>query len=327
MNLRVVLFLGLAAAACSSDTNRALQNATGSGGGATGTTRTDGSAGTTPDSGEPGSGATGGGGSSSDNRDSGPVLEDAAVVADTSEPPLVDAEVGKPDAIESGPVPRDAPADVNGLGVPSFIVVLGSSTAAGFGLTDPSTSWAQRYAAYLSTNLPGSRVTNLAVSGYTTFQVQPTGTMNPSGQPAVDPAHNITAAVDLHPDAIIVNLPSNDAAAGVPVDVTMANLQRVAATATQANILIWITTSQPRQLAPSGITLLFDLRDRVEQVFGDRALDFFTPLAAPDGTPLPMFNQCDGIHPNAEGQRLLFEQVRMAQLPVVIAQFGHTSRD
>src|SRR5262249_19151816 len=160
-------------------------------------------------------------------------------------------------------------------------------TAAGFGLSDPSTGWVERYATYLSTNLPGSKVTNLAVSGYTTFHVQPTGTLNPSGQPAVDPAHNITAAVALHPDAIIVNLPSNDPATGVPVDVTMANLQRVAATATQANILIWVTTSQPRQLATSGIMLLLELRDRVEQVFGDRALDFFTPLAAPDGTPLP----------------------------------------
>src|SRR5262249_38729473 len=136
-----------------------LQNGTGSGGGASQTTRTDGSAGTTPGGGEAGSGATGRGGSTNEGRDSGLVLEDAAVVADTSEPPPVDAEVAKPDAIESGLVPSDAPADVNGLGVPSFIVVLGSSTAAGFGLSDPSTAWAQRYATYLSTSLPGSKVT------------------------------------------------------------------------------------------------------------------------------------------------------------------------
>ena len=55
-----------------------------------------------------------------------------------------------------------------------LIVVLGSSTAAAAGLTDPSTSWVNRYAAAVSKD--GVRVVNLAVGGYTTYQIQPTGT-------------------------------------------------------------------------------------------------------------------------------------------------------
>jgi lysophospholipase L1-like esterase len=214
--------------------------------------------------------------------------------------------------------PKDARADVTPH-APPFIVILGSSTAAGFGLADPTTSWAQRYTTYLSTAAPGSKVTNLAVSGYTTYEVQPTGTVNPMGRPAVDPAHNITAALALHPDAIIVNLPSNDAATGVPVQDSLNNLKNVASKAQAANVLIWISTTQPRQLPPQGIMLITGLRDRIKQDFGNRALDFFTPLAAPDNTPLPQYNQGDGIHPNAEGHRLLFEVVRSADLPGVLA--------
>jgi lysophospholipase L1-like esterase len=218
-------------------------------------------------------------------------------------------------------VSKDAPMASDAGSKPSAsIVVLGSSTAAGYGLADPSTSWVQRYASYLSSHAPGSKVTNLAVPGYTSYHVLPTGSVNPNGRPAVDPAHNITAALALHPDAIIVNLPSNDAAMSVPVEESMANMKKVAAKAKDAHVAIWITTTQPRQLAPQGITLLLRLRDRTEHEFGDHAIDFFTPLAAPDGTPLPKYNQGDGIHPNAEGHRLLFEQAKTADLPTALGR-------
>jgi lysophospholipase L1-like esterase len=198
------------------------------------------------------------------------------------------------------------------------IVVLGSSTAAGHGLRDPETSWPRRYAAYLRTR--GSTVTNLAVSGYSTFQILPTGTANPQGRPEVDPAHNITAALALHPDAIIVNLPSNDAAMGVPVDDSLANIRVVATQARDAHVQFWVTTSQPRALPPAQVQLIVDYRDRIKQEYGAHALDFFTPLAAPDATPRPELNQGDGIHPNAEGHRLLFEQVKAADLPSAITR-------
>jgi lysophospholipase L1-like esterase len=206
--------------------------------------------------------------------------------------------------------PADHPRSVH-------IVVLGSSTAAGAGLTDPQMSWPNRYAAFLKTR--GSTLTNLAVSGYSTYQVLPTGTANPSGRPEVDPAHNITAALALHPDAIIVNLPSNDAAMGVPVDDSLANIRVVATQAREAHVPLWVTTSQPRTLPPDQIKLIVEYRDRIQQEYGNHALDFFTPLATPDATPRAELNQGDGIHPNPEGHRLLFEQVKAADLPAAIA--------
>jgi lysophospholipase L1-like esterase len=197
-----------------------------------------------------------------------------------------------------------------------LIVVLGSSTAAGHGLADPKTSWVNRYAALLATQ--SIDLTNLAVGGYSTYQIQPTGTVNPADRPAVEPEHNITAALELHPSAIVVNLPSNDAAMSVPVADSLANIAKVASLARDAHVPIWVTTSQPRQLPPDGVKAIVEYREQILKIYGDHALDFFTPLATPDALPIPALNQGDGIHPNAEGHRLLFEQVRAANLPAIV---------
>ena len=136
----------------------------------------------------------------------------------------------------------------------------------------------------------------------------------------MNPDHNITAALAIAPQAIIVNLPSNDAAFGYPVDETLTNLHTVATEAEQAGVRAWITTSQPRSalIGPSGQALLTGMRDGVLNDFGEYAIDFWTPLAAPDGSPLPEYGLGDGVHPNEEGQRLLFEQVQAEQIPQVL---------
>ncbi len=219
---------------------------------------------------------------------------------------------------ESSVAPQTILIATNGKSGPLAITVLGSSTAAGHGLPDATTSWVARYAAYLSAERAGSKVRNLAVGGYTTYHVLPTGTTNPPGRPGVDDRHNVTAALEGHPDAIIVNLPSNDAAGGFSVEETMTNLRTVAAKAKEAGVAVWVTTSQPRQLDARGLAALAEVRDRTRREFGAHAIDFFTPLAAADGTPLPAYNLGDGIHPNADGHRLLFEQVKRADLPAAL---------
>lgn len=201
---------------------------------------------------------------------------------------------------------------------PVRLVVLGSSTAAGFGLKDPAEGWVARYRAFLLAQDPGNEVINLAVSGYTTYQVLPTGTEATPGRPSVDPEHNVTAALAQKPRAILVNLPSNDAAFSYPVEETMTNLKLVVAEAGKAGVAVWVATSQPRKLDAARTALLLGLRDRTLADFGGRALDFWTPLAASDGSPKPDCNQGDGIHPNGEGHRLLFEQVRAAAIPAAL---------
>jgi lysophospholipase L1-like esterase len=204
------------------------------------------------------------------------------------------------------------------------IVVLGSSTAAGFGLDDESTSWVARWEAQLEADATGYSVVNLAVPGYTTFHALPTGTTAAADRPNADEDHNVTAALEERPRALVVNFPSNDAAAGFSVDETMSNLAAIAKAGADAGAQTWVCTSQPRTLAASGIALLEGVRDRTLEDFGDRSIDFWTPLAAPDGTPLPQYNQGDGIHPNAEGHRLLFERVKQAAIPIGLTHLPET---
>ena len=112
----------------------------------------------------------------------------------------------------------------------TIVAVLGLSTASGQGLADPTESWVGQFAAHLSAS-HGLQVRNLAVPGYTTFHVLPTGTRRAAGRPAVDEVHNVTAALAYRPKAIIINLPSNDAAMGASVEESIRNLRLVAAKA------------------------------------------------------------------------------------------------
>jgi lysophospholipase L1-like esterase len=222
-------------------------------------------------------------------------------------------------ASPAGSCARRPSASAARSGGPTFVAVLGSSTPAGYGLPDRSQSWVGLYAAHLS-SVGGLQVQNLAVEGYTTFHVLPTGTPRTAGRPAVDEEHNVTAALAYRPKAIIVNLPSNDAAMGASVEESLRNLRLVVDKAGEAGVSVWVTTTQPRVLDRRGTELLFALRDRVKQEFGARALDFWTPLASPDGAPVPAYNQGDGVHPNASGHRLLFAQVKLADLPGAVAR-------
>jgi len=189
------------------------------------------------------------------------------------------------------------------------VVVLGSSTAEGTGPSHPDSAWVARYREHLRTDRPSSRVTNLARGGYTTYHIQPDGFAPPPGRPAPDPERNISAAVRLRPDAIVVNLPSNDAAAGYGVDEQLANYARVLAVTDSAGVDVWIATTQPRNLAPAGRALLVAMRDSTLTRFGGRAIDFWSGVAAPDGAILPAADCGDGIHLNDAAHRLLCERV------------------
>mgnify|MGYP003430293749 CR=1 FL=1 len=77
----------------------------------------------------------------------------------------------------------------------------------------------------------------------------PSGWVVGGGRPPADPAHNVTRALELQPDAIVVNLPSNDIARGYAVSELLANLDRIAGTAANAGVEVWVTTTQPASLA------------------------------------------------------------------------------
>ncbi|MCC6651914.1 MAG: SMP-30/gluconolactonase/LRE family protein, partial [Candidatus Eisenbacteria bacterium] len=191
-----------------------------------------------------------------------------------------------------------------------LIVILGSSTSAGTGASSPDSAWVGRYRAYLHTLDPDAIVVNLAIGGYTTYNVMPTSFVPPPGRPAPNPRNNITHALTYKPWAIIVNLPSNDVTNGYSVAEQLANYDTLRTRAAAMGVPIWITTSQPRNLAD------LNLRDRLRVMadstlarYAPNAIDLYYPLVAADGTILPQYGSGDGIHLNDAGHGLVFRKV------------------
>jgi lysophospholipase L1-like esterase len=189
------------------------------------------------------------------------------------------------------------------------IVVLGSSTAAGYGLENPDSSWVNRYRTFLQKSNPEIEVINLAKGGYTTYELMPSDYVTPESRPRPDSARNITRALALSPTAIIINLPSNDAAVGVPVNTQLANYDTILARTAALEIPVWITTTQPRNLPEDGRQNLMAMRDSTLIRFGDKAIDFWSDLADEQGLITPIYDSGDGVHFNATGHQLLFQRV------------------
>ncbi|MDZ7267733.1 MAG: GDSL-type esterase/lipase family protein [candidate division KSB1 bacterium] len=202
-------------------------------------------------------------------------------------------------------VPTAAQTQAAGL----HMVVLGSSTAEGTGPRDPNNAWVNRYRAFLQSRNPANVVTNLARGGYTTYHILPDGTTPPPGRPAPDHERNINKALSLKPSAIIINLPSNDAASGYPVKEQLANYEAVLAKARAATVPVWITTTQPRNLPATQRQLLIAMRDSTRARWREQVIDFWSGLANVDGTIVPAYDSGDGVHLNDAAHGILYDRV------------------
>ncbi len=190
------------------------------------------------------------------------------------------------------------------------IVVLGSSTAAGSGPSSSDSTWVNRYRKYLQKINPANQVTNLAQGGTTTYQIMPSWFVAPSGRPATNPARNVTQAISLGADAIIVNMPSNDAANGFGVAEQLFNFNMIVKVADSVGIPVWVCTTQPRSFNASKIQLQKDVRDSVLSIYRNMALDFWTTIADSTGIIDSPYNSGDGVHLNNAGHRILFQRVQ-----------------
>ncbi len=192
-------------------------------------------------------------------------------------------------------------------------VVLGSSTAVGVGASTGN-SWVYQFEEYLKSIHQGSEVYNLAASGYTTYRILPDTNSPPSELPTPDTQRNITRALSYNPDVIIINLPSNDAAAGYSVADQMGNYATIVSLATAANVPVYITTTQPRNLNATGRQNLMDARDATIANYPDKVIDFWNGLATNDGNILSRFDYGDGIHINNNGHSLVANRVLQANI-------------
>lgn len=185
------------------------------------------------------------------------------------------------------------------------IVVIGSSTAAGAGVSSPDSAWVNRYRKALKDINPSNEVINLAVGGYTTYRLMPTGYSTPTNRPLVDTLRNITAALKQMPDAIIINLPSNDRQ--WPMNEQLSNFDSINMLSWALGVPIYICTTQP-VAGVNWVTYQWAVHDSIIAKFAPYYLEFFTPLAASNNV-LDTALTPDGTHPNDKGHRLLFNQV------------------
>ena len=199
------------------------------------------------------------------------------------------------------------------------IVVLGSSSAAGEGASTDDSAWVWRYAAYLKTINPGYEVINLAKSSYNSYHLQANGFLPPEGRSDPDTSRNITMALSLHPDAIILNLPSNDATWEMSLIEQTENFNRISNEAIAAAVPVWVTTTQPRNLSEPRRQNLITMRDWIGMRFGSNAIDFWTGVATENGLILDSMDCGDGIHLNDQAHALLAERTRNAGIPERIA--------
>ena len=189
------------------------------------------------------------------------------------------------------------------------VVVLGSSTAAGTGPEDISNAWVNRYDRYIKSLNPASEVINLAYGGYTTYEVMPADFTPPAERPLVDNNRNITKALSLGPNVIIVNLPSNDVANGFTVEEQLFNFDTIVYIAANSGIPIYLTTTQPRNMSPENMQKQMDVRDSINNMMGERAIDFWTDIANVDGTIKTIFDSGDGTHLNDSAHYVLAQRV------------------
>ncbi|QJB40855.1 SGNH/GDSL hydrolase family protein [Chitinophaga oryzae] len=206
---------------------------------------------------------------------------------------------------------------------PLRIVVLGSSTAWGNGLPNRDSAWVMRYNRYLKQqHNSADSIILMAFGSNTTQAIMPTGTppYTVSGITYyVDTAHNITKAIALQPDAIIINMPTNDEARNFPLTKQTANYLALKQEAALHNVPLWVSTTQPRgNLGYAAALRLAQMKDTINLYFGDKAIDFWNGLAQPNGYILPEYNSGDDVHFNAAGHRILFQRVVDKYIPAAV---------
>jgi chitodextrinase len=192
------------------------------------------------------------------------------------------------------------------------IVVLGSSTAEGYGV-DADSAWVGRLDYWLGENSTNYTLTNLAKGGYNTYHIRPTGSDNSaSSNDEADPERNITKALSLNPDIILVNMPSNNIQQDIPIDTTMFHYRELKALADRAGVKTFFTTTQPRtQFGQTKSELLVEEADSVRSNFGNYVIDIFDSLADESLDIKSIFRLSgDAIHVNDLGHAYIFSEVK-----------------
>ncbi|MFN4003273.1 MAG: arylesterase [Hylemonella sp.] len=176
---------------------------------------------------------------------------------------------------------------------PRTVLVLGDSLSAEYGLPRGS-GWVALLEQRLAREKLDVRVVNASISGETTFGGR-------SRLPALLAQHR--------PTHVLIELGGNDALRGLSLEATRANLQWMAqqAKASGARVLL-LGMQVPPNYGPDYTRRFAALYAEVARSEKVALVPFFLRGVADDGDPVRWF-QSDRIHPNAEAQPRLLDNV------------------
>lgn len=177
------------------------------------------------------------------------------------------------------------------------LVALGDSLTAGFGVA-PETAWPALVQARLAREGYPYRVVNAGVSGDTTAGA----------------LRRVDWVLRAGPEIVVVALGANDGLRGQPVEAMRANLAEIVRRLAAAGVRVLL----------AGMRLPPNYGAEYTRAFGEA----FAEVARRARVPLmpflldgvagdPRLNQPDGLHPNAEGHRLVAERVWPFLVPLL----------
>lgn len=218
---------------------------------------------------------------------------------DAAEPPIA-----QPDRGDTALTPPPANAEESDE---ALVLVLGNSIAAGYGLGEE-----QAFPALLQEKIDSlgwsARVVNAGVSGETTA----------GGRNRIDWLLN-----QYHVDILLIELGGNDGLRGIDPEATKRNLQQII-DKTQARYPEARIVLAGMQIPPN---LGQDYTERFRRIYSEIAEEKeveLIPFLLEGVGGVPRLNQGDGIHPTAEGQRVVTENVWDVLRPVLQEELPET---
>lgn len=192
-----------------------------------------------------------------------------------------------------------------------YIVVIGSSTAAGYGASVRDSCWVAKLRSKLIADNKRFKVINLGVGGFTTYKLMPNGYVSEvAKRPEVDTTKNVTAALKYRPALIIINLPSNDIAGNFRDEEILKNYRIIARTIASSRVDYVITGSQPRNFPTvEQRKRLKILHDKMITEYPGHLIDYLNKISTPTYGIQRYYSAGDGIHLNNNGHRVIYQSI------------------
>lgn len=225
--------------------------------------------------------------------------------------PLAGVACGQPEPSQPfaavQPAAAQPAADASAAAARPRIVFLGDSLTAGLGLPRQQ-------------SVPSLIQARLDVDGYR-YEVVNAGV---SGDTSAGGLRRLDWALDGDVEVLVVELGANDGLRGLPVAQMKKNLSEIVARARQRGIAVILTGME----APPNYGPLYTAEFR--RAFRELADDHdvvFVPFFLAGVAGVPALNNSDGIHPNAEGARVIERTIWRALEPLLSERVGRVLSD